>query len=189
MMTTTTHLLPMILISINHSFSLVGGIFYPLLLLFIAFSILYWTCKNGISPMPTSPKVQRALLNAMPDQIEGTIVELGSGWGTLAFALARRYPNAQVIGYETSHIPYLFSLLFRRKNLTFVRKDFFKESLQVTVAICYLYPTAMQRLKEKLESEGEIAVITHTFAVNGWKAKKIVEVDDLYKTKIYFYNT
>lgn len=137
--------------------------------------------------MPTSPKVQKALLSSLPVHLEGTILELGSGWGTLAFALAKRYPNTQVIGYETSLIPYLFSLLLRRQNLVFKRKDFFNEPLNATLAVCYLYPAAMQRLKQKLEKEGKIAIITHTFAVNGWKATKIIEVNDLYKTRIYLY--
>lgn len=176
----------MTLTSINHSFSYIEGFIGPLLFL-IALSIIYWTIKNGISPMPTSPKVQRALLSALPEHIDGTILELGSGWGTLALALAKKYPNAQVIGYETSHIPYLFSLFLRRKNLTFIKKDFFKEPLNASLAVCYLYPKAMQRLKEKLEKEGRIRIITHTFAINGWKANKIVEVNDLYKTNIYSY--
>ena len=81
--------------------------------------------------MPTASKVKKELFQALPEHLEGTILELGSGWGTLAFALGKRYPNCQVIGYEISTIPYLLSLLLQRitkqKNVTFKKKNFLKE--------------------------------------------------------------
>ena len=155
--------------------------------------VCVWTIKNGISPMPTSTKIKRALFEALPEHLEGAIVELGSGWGTLCFPLAKRYPNCQVIGYETSPIPYavskLLQLLIKQKNVRFERKDFFKEHLSgASMAICYLYPTAMENLKEKLEKEGRIAVVSHTFRIPGWMPTKTIEVKDLYHTKIYFYS-
>ncbi len=159
--------------------------------LFILLSICYWTIKNGISPMPTSRKVQRALIKALPDTVTGPIVELGSGWGNLAYSLAKKYEMSEVIGYETSPIPYIVSkLIFRRNNLCFIRRDFFTEPFQDgSMAVCYLYPGAMQKLKLKLEKEAphDLLVVTHTFAIPGWVPVKTMEVDDLYRTKIYFY--
>lgn len=154
--------------------------------------VCIWTLKNGITPMPTSAKVKRALFQGLPEHLEGTIVDLGSAWGTLCFALAKRYPNCQIIGYETSPIPYLVSrlltLFVKQKNLTFKRRDFFKEPLSnVSMAICYLYPTAMEKLKDKLEKEGRVLVVSHTFRIPGWTPAKTIQVNDLYHTKIYFY--
>lgn len=105
----------------------------------VLFLVCFWTLKNGISPMPTSTKVKRVLFEALPKHLEGEIVELGSGWGTLCFPLAKRYPNCRVIGYETSIIPYVVSqlvqLFLKQKNLKFIRKDFFKVPLShATVA-------------------------------------------------------
>ena len=59
---------------------------------------LAYTLITGISPVPTTPRVARAMLALLPDDVGGTIYELGAGWGTLALALARRYPRAQASG-------------------------------------------------------------------------------------------
>lgn len=148
--------------------------------------------RNGISPMPTAPKTKRRLLQALPDEFEGKIVELGSGWATLAAPLANKYPRARVVGYETSPIPYYFSKLHRAPNLSFERRDFFDVPLSdAGMVICYLYPAAMKRLKDKFANEllpGTV-VVSHTFAVPGWVPEKTVQVKDLYNTVIYFYRT
>ncbi len=144
--------------------------------------------------MPTSSKIKKALIQALPEQIQGTIVELGSGWGTLVFALADRYPQCKVIGYEISPIPYFVSqilkIVYKHKNVQFKRKDFFKEPLsEAAMAVCYLYPGAMQKLKSKFEKEGSPkSIVSHTFSIPGWTPEKTIEVHDLYRTKIYFYH-
>jgi hypothetical protein len=168
-----------------------SAVFFVLIGL-ILLLVCIWTLKNGITPMPTSTKIKHIVLQNLPEHLEGTIVDLGSAWGTLCFPLAKRYPHCQVIGYETSPIPYMVSrlvqLFVKRKNLTFKRKDFFKEPLsKVTLAICYLYPTAMEKLKDKLEKEGRVFVVSHTFRIPGWTPTKTIQVSDLYHTKIYFY--
>lgn len=101
------------------------------------------------------------------------------------------HPDCHVIGYETSFIPFLFSkIVYRLKNLTIKREDFFAVNLSdVDCVICYLYPDAMEPLKKKCinELKRDALVISHTFAFRDWQAEKIIEVDDLYKTKIFFY--
>lgn len=164
------------------------------LLLAIILSIVWWTVKNGISPMPTSRKVKAALLETLPYS-SGEIVDLGSGWGTLVFPLAQAFPHSKVTGYETSPLPLAFSRLRLavepRANLSLKREDFFHISLEnVDLVLCYLYPGAMQKLQGKFErelKEGAI-VVSHTFALPGWIPYKVLEVNDLYKTKIYFYS-
>ncbi len=147
--------------------------------------------------MPTSGKVKKRLLKVLPklhNNYNATILELGSGWGTLAFPLAKAYPYHQVIGYETSPIPYAYSKLLlqfsKTRNLRFEYTDFFNVNFQNAIlVVCYLYPGAMDKLKDKFERElqpGTI-VISHTFAIHGWTQDAIVHVDDLYKTPIYVY--
>lgn len=144
--------------------------------------------------MPTSPKQQRVLLDSLPPDLHGKVIDLGSGWGTLAIGLAKRFPSCQITGYESSPVPHYVSevllLLLRYPNLKFVRKDIYELSVGDAVAVtCYLYPVAMTKLKSKLETElrpGTI-VITNTFAVPDWKPEKIAEVADIYRSKIYFY--
>lgn len=165
-----------------------------LLALVSAISIIFWSLKNGISPMPTAGKVKSRLLKISLKIDPGTIYELGSGWGTLAFAMAKKFPSHQVEAYETSPIPYLYSILKQylcpQPNLRFHRLDFFHESLKdPALVICYLYPGAMQQLKDKFNEElpSGCLVISNTFAINGWDPIEIFKVDDLYNTKIYLY--
>lgn len=158
-------------------------------------SVVFWSWWNGISPMPTSPKVKKHLLHLLPASVEGTVYELGSGWGTLLFPLAQKYPDNVVVGLETSPVPFLISLLlswcYRRKNLRLCYRDFFHKDLSdAGLIVCYLYPGAMVRLKSKLaDLKKGTWVVSNTFAVPGWEPIEVVEVNDLYHTKIYFYRT
>jgi len=157
-------------------------------------SIVFHTLRTGISPMPTAPKVRRQLLSLIPPELEGTVLELGSGWGTLAFALADRCPRAQVVAFELSHVPYAVSRLRQwlspRPNLRFVRQDFFQASFaEASLVVCYLFPGAMTRLAPKLLAElaPGARILTHTFALRGWTPLRTLVVEDLYRTPIYLY--
>lgn len=165
-------------------------------ILFFAFlSLIFWSLRNGIVPMPTGSKVKKALFEqALPKTVEGKIYELGSGWGTLAFPLATFFPKNQIFAYETSPLPFWtskFYFLFRgQSNLHLERKDFFTIPLdEASLVICYLYPGAMRKLKDKFKKELKpgALILTHTFAIPGWNPIKTFIVNDLYKTKIYIY--
>lgn len=162
------------------------AIFLILLILIVWYSL--WI---GISPMPSSSKVQKVVLKELPSEVFGTIFELGSGWGNFAYSLAKKYPKAKVIAFEISPIPYLFSYLFYRKeNLIFLRQDFFNSDLsEADLIFCYLYPAAMERLSRKFKKElrGGKLVVSHTFAIPDRKAERVIRVKDLYNSLIYFY--
>ena len=162
-------------------------------ILVILFLLLLFTWKNGVSPTPTSSKIRAVLFSLLPEVEKGTIIELGSGWGNLAFPLSKKYPHCKVIGYENSPVPFLFSaLLNHRSNLKIVRGDFFEKSLaDASIVVCYLFPKGMKRLKDKLKKElrSGTQVITHTHPIPGWEPKEIIDVDDLQKSTIYIYLT
>lgn len=174
-----------------------GALLFLLLLALLLggmLSIALYTLRTGISPMPTSGKVRRQLLTLVPADLEGPLLELGSGWGTLAFALADHCPRARVVAFELSPLPYAFSWLRQRlaprPNLQLVRQDFLRASFSgASAVVCYLYPGAMTRLAPKLD--GELApgalVFSHTFALRGWKPLRTLLVDDLYRTPVYVY--
>lgn len=156
--------------------------------------ILYYSWFYGITPTPTSSKVKQTLQHVLPAHIQGPIAELGSGWGHLAFFLAKQFPQQQVYAYEVSPIPYLCSLvlacLFNYPNVHFERANFFQISLQsFALIVCYLYPEAMIKLKAKLEKEltPGTFVLSHTFAIPGWKPIQTLKANDLYRTPIYLY--
>lgn len=164
------------------------------LLLVGMLSIVFHTLRTGISPMPTSGRVRRQMLTLVPENLEGTVLELGSGWGTLAFSVADRCPRARVVAFELSPVPYAFAWLRQRlaprPNLRFVREDFFRTSFSgASAVVCYLFPGAMTRLAPKLSEElaPGTRILSHTFALRGWKPVRTLVVDDLYRTPIYLY--
>lgn len=156
--------------------------------------ILIYTLRTGAPPTPTSPRVKAAMLALVPGDLTGTIYELGSGWGTLALALARRYPGCRVVAYELSPLPWLVSRLRATAaglaNLTLRRADFHGASLaDAGLVVCYLHPAAMERLRPKLEGElGPGAwVLSNTFAVRGWRPEAERTAGDLYNSTVYLY--
>ena len=104
----------------------------------IALSVVFYTLKLGIGPVPTSPAVRRGvfeLLNTpeMPQQPH-CVTELGCGWGGMLLWLARRYPEARITGYEYSFWPWLITWLRIRFNrlshrVVVQRRNFMQEPL------------------------------------------------------------
>ena len=157
-------------------------------------SIVWWTIKNGISPMPTSKKAKNAILSLLPKHAPGKVYELGSGWGTLIIPLAKHLNTSKVIGFETSPIPFYISKIrvwragFR--NIEVFKMNFSDTSLtDATIVVCYLFPGAMGKLKQKFEKELKpgTLVISNTFAIPGWQPSQVIKTQDLYNKKVYLY--
>ncbi len=164
------------------------------LICFCILSIVWFTLKTGISPMPSSAKMCRAMLEASEQAAEGCIIDLGSGWGTLLFSLARKYPERQIIGYEQSWLPWLYAQLyksiFRLHHVKIYRANFLTADFpSYTLLVCYLYPQGMQLLQQKLLSDqySKALLISNTFALPETKPIETIRLDDLYQTPIYLY--
>lgn len=157
----------------------------------ILMSMVYSALRWGIGPVPTSPKVKKALIPLLPPLSHGIIYELGAGFGNLAFTLGEHYPDCQVIAIEVSPVPYFWMKIRNGFNpkLNIIRKDFFQLNLSdASLIVCYLYPGAMERLEKKLAQEcPKAAILTHTFAFPHRKADVTIRANDLYNTPIYFY--
>lgn len=149
---------------------------------------------TGIPPMPTSPKVRKTMIEAIPPDIQGKIFELGSGWGSLAFPLAKQFPDCTILAFEISPVPWLFTKLryffCPLPNLIIHRANFHKISLEeAALAVCFLMPRGMKKLESKFEAElpSNSLIISNFFAVPGWNPHSIRQANDLYSTKIYIY--
>jgi len=165
----------------------------------VLIALVVWTSlKTGSPPTPTSPSVRRTMMRTLPDRLPGNegaaIAELGSGWGGVAFALAKRYPQHPIIGYEVSALPWAVSrlrlLVQPRANLQFRIMDFMRADLSgVALSICYLMPDTMARLRDKLGSElpDGALVLSNTFAMPDWHALDQVNAPDLYSSPVYLY--
>ena len=171
-------------------YAILVALIAPFLLLF---SIVYWSLRNGISPTPSSRAQIATILQAIPDNTTGVIFELGSGWGTLAMALAKALPQCRIIGVENSPLPYavsrLLARIFSRKNLNLMHADMLRVPLEdASLVVCYLYPGGMRKLKPVLEKlrKGTV-VISNTFSVPEWKAERVLTVKDVYRSPVYLY--
>jgi hypothetical protein len=81
---------------------------------------------------------------------DGAVVyELGSGWGSLAIALGRAFPKAQIRGIELSPLPYWVSRIRARNmpNVRLRRGNFYRCDLTDAQAVtCYLMIKPMPKL-------------------------------------------
>ena len=188
-----------------------------------AISLIYWTIRTGISPLPSSYKVKELIISLVKDLAIGieneddgidkhsenptglarpgpvrpyTIIESGSGWGTLTVPLARLLPKWLICGYESSPVPYWFSKLYvwwsGCANLSMNKKDFSATNFSsAKIIVCYLFPKGMKTIKKKVLKEcqgNSLYIISNTFSVPGWEPEKIVTAENIYRTKIYLYN-
>ena len=160
----------------------------------VVLGLVVHALKTGVAPAPTSARVASAMMALIPPGLEGVVFELGSGWGTLAFPLARRLPRCTVRALEISPLPWLFSrlrhIVERSTNLSLRRADYRHVALDdAALVVCYLFPAAMADLKPKLEAELKTGayVLSNTFAVPGWRPEAVRRADDLYATMVYLY--
>jgi hypothetical protein len=169
------------------------GVLLIVLLAGIALIVIY-AIRVGVPPMPSGAAAKRAMFALLPERIDGVIYDLGSGWGGLAFALARHYPENRVVGVELSPLPYLVArlrlLISRRRNLTFERADFLRRDLSDAGACtCYLMIWAMRRLEPHLTAQLPVGavVVSHAFAFVDWPAEHQVHVPDAGSAWFYRY--
>ena len=162
-------------------------IFFLITILFLPLSMVYSTWVTGISPMPSGRKSRAIMLDLIP--IEPTYcVDMGSGWGGLLIMLSKRFPDATIVGFESSWVPYLWSkLICRRPNICIIRKDFLTVSYpQDAVFLCYLCPEGMKRIaKHRFEKSSWL--ISHTFALPDRVPALEYRLSDRYRTPIYVY--
>ena len=108
-------------------------------------------------PVPSSGRVKKAMLEDAAAFLQAhqnlTVVDLGSGWGTLLIPLAGKFPQHRFVGYELARLPYWFSRWRARNllNLRFIRQDFFQADLSSSALVfCFLLPSAMQRCQDEI---------------------------------------
>ncbi|MGZ9722893.1 class I SAM-dependent methyltransferase [Rhizobium miluonense] len=137
----------------------------------LCLSILLVHGLTGVPPVPSSAAeiadVIELLRKAnLPKR--AIIYELGSGWGSLAIALARAFPDAEIRGIEISPVPYLFSKLrmWRFENVTIRWGNFFNRDISDADAVtCYLMIKPMPKVSSFLDHmlKDGTAVVSLTF--------------------------
>ena len=169
--------------------------FFSLLILLIVVGVFaneFFQQKLGVSPTPTTPRVRNKMLEQIPAETVGKIVELGAGGGTVSFAAAKAFPQCKVVGIEYSIFPFMIARLRQifLPNLLFIRRNFFDISFKdAAIVLCYLSNPLMSKLKEKFERElpSGAVIISSTFFIPGWEPEKTIDLDGLWKTRIFVY--
>jgi len=167
-------------------------------ILFVLFVIIFSSAAYaGFSAapwLPTRKKEISTLLNSIQIKNNEIVYDLGCGTGSILFALANKYPNAQLIGYEISILPFLIAL--SRKvvggkkytNVSIRFKNLFKQNLRdADVIIIFLLNSAYKKLINKLQSEVKIdcTIIVEAWPLPNLKATKIEKTENA--LSLYFY--
>jgi len=120
-------------------------------------SILVFQAITGVPPLASSANEAAEVVARLRDvglEERAIIYDLGSGWGSLAIALARAFPHARVRGIEISPLPYWVSRLRSRniQNVSFQRRNFHDCDLTDAQAVtCYLMMKPMPALADMLD--------------------------------------
>jgi len=128
--------------------------------------------------VPSSRRKRRAMLDLAGVRAGETVIDAGSGDGSLLFASAER--GAHAIGIESNPLLVLYSRIralpkAERKNITIIRGDLFSHSFHsANVLFLYLFPKTIEKLKEKLGKELKpgCRVVSNTFPISGWTPEK-----------------
>ena len=169
-----------------------------LIFMFVIASCFLYERTAKIMPVPTMPRVKRGILKAITKHIDDNdehlkIADLGSGWGGVAFSIAKAFPNARITGYEISPSPFWFSKILSQfyKNASITRQNFFDQDLRdYDVLVFYLTPRLTQKLQDKFSDHLKpgTLIISNAFPLPDWQAVEIVEIKGGWPTiPIYTY--
>ena len=151
-------------------------------------SIVVGSLQYGISPMPSHHSVSKNIQDLLPEDHNSLFYDLGSGWGQVAYRVAKNNPEMTVIGIEGSWLPFLFSkLFFQQPNLSFKRQDFRSFDIpKSSVVFCYLYPEGMRRI-EQWNAVKHCWVISNTFQMYTRESSEQRTLDDAHRSALMLY--
>lgn len=157
---------------------------------------LFWNVRSERVPLYLTNRVAQ---KALADIVQGTaaapsgrIIDLGCGFGLTVMTLARRFPEAKVVGVETA--PLVFAIAWLRAKLTgprnasIVYRSLWAEDLHRYDAVyCFLSSEPMARLLAKARAEmrpGSVFV-SNTFTDPDDTSDEVVLVGDSRETQLH----
>lgn len=130
---------------------------------------------GGISAAPWVPSLKRerkAVAEGVPVRAGAKVYDLGSGDGSMLFAMAERYPDARYVGYEIAIPPWLIGLarkLFGGKkyvNVSLRYGDLFgRDVSDGDFVFVYLLQKAYPRIVKKFAAEAKDDAV---IVIEGW---------------------
>lgn len=167
--------------------------FLLLFLILLVFGTAAYASFKASPWLPVRKKDMERILKLAQVKENDLVYDLGSGDGRVVIAIANN-SDAQVVGFEISLLPYLWSkiriwFLGLAKRLEIRYGDFLKRDLgQAKVIFCFLTPMAMKKLDEKFRKELKqgTKIISYSFSMPNWTAK-IVDKPDKKSIPIFVY--
>jgi SAM-dependent methyltransferase len=141
-------------------------------------------------PIPTRRRTRWRMIEAIrklrPVGTTGSVIfDPGCGFGGLALALARSFPQDEVVGIDLQPLPLLVAELRARllglRNVTFRRGDLFKEDYRgVQVIACYLFGNVIEQLYPKWDAElhDGCVVLSNLHPMPHWLPVEIASVTE-----------
>ncbi|MDP3985389.1 MAG: 50S ribosomal protein L11 methyltransferase [bacterium] len=133
--------------------------------------------------VPSPKKVAEAMMELADVKPGETVIDLGSGDGTILLAAAKR--GAHAIGYEMSY-PLVWWTRVRAwmtghgKHITVYRKDLFLADIRsANVVSCYLMPVMLTRLRDIFQTQlaSGSRVVVSRFIIEDWAPVKQEQVE------------
>lgn len=156
-----------------------GALFY---VFYSIYSLLKGRFGQFAPYVPSVGKSKQTMLDIARKQLAEsdkplTVVDLGSGTGSLLIPLAKEFPQHTFIGIEWDFIPLMVAMFHSRKlkNTHWSKQNFMTYSCQeADIVFCYLLKTMQESIGLKLSREikNDCLVITELYPVNHLKLIK-----------------
>lgn len=139
--------------------------------------------KKTVAPYFPTKKKDLPRINDLIELKDGQVFyDLGCGDGRVCHYLAKSNSKAVVVGFETSMIFYLISLIRKKfsglQNLQVKRKDIFDLDLAEADVIYFfgLKDSTTNALKEKIEQSAKrgAKIISYAFSIDGWQNEALL---------------
>ncbi len=159
------------------------------------------TVRNRVPLYLSNEKTAQALTTFLNQEVfrpaghageSETVLDCGSGTGTMLKLLARENPLHSFVGIEGAWLPYLLSRLAcaGRPNVAIALGNFWSKSLAPYRAVyAFLSTEPMPRLWEKAKREmlPGAFLISNSFQVPGQAPYTVIVVDDARQTELFVY--
>ena len=147
---------------------------------------------RGYAPFISSKKeIIKKIISKLELKENGVIYELGCGNAGFLRAARKKFPSAELVGFEYSFLPYVIAQIqnsLSKSKISIRKKNIFKVDLsQADVLYCYLNVLTMKKLEEKIKTEGKsgLKIISYQFPLPDMKIEEILADE---KGKVYFYS-
>lgn len=148
--------------------------------------------------VPADAEGIRAMCTAVSLKGNESVIDLGSGWGTMIFYLARNYPDLQIAGIELNGVLHVIAqlkrwLLYRNSKIALLHGDAASVSLGAfdVVFLFMLSPFVNRVLVPKFERELRkgTRIVSYVFPMKSSKfeEKKLLIPSNGWRSAIYVY--